>query len=95
MSPSCGLSENVHLYLKEHSPHPGHVHEHHSRVDPRPAVEGVTGEATVPGNARLLMLRGHRGQLGGSEFGQKCPQVIYGLEEEDVGVDVNNRVNVL
>lgn len=70
--------------LKEHASHPCHIHEHDARVDARPAVEGVAGEAAVPGDTGLLMLRGHGGQLGGIKLGQECPQAVYRLQEEDV-----------
>lgn len=50
-------------HLKEHAPHTCQIHEHDPRVDARPAVERVTGEAIVPGDAGLLVLWGHSSQL--------------------------------
>lgn len=82
-------------HLEVHVPHPGHVHEHDARVDARPAVERVAGEAVVPGDAGLLVLRGHGSQLGGIKLGQERPQAVDGLQEEDVRVDVHGRVDVL
>lgn len=81
--------------LKEHAPQPRHVHEHHSWVDARPAVEGVAGEAVVPGDAGLLVLRSHGGQLGGIELGEEWPQAVYGLQEEDVWIHVQDGVDAL
>ena len=81
-------------YLKERAPHPGHVHEHDPRVDARPAVERVAGEAVVPGDAGLLVLGGHGRQLGGVEARQERPQSVHGLQEEDVRVHVYDRVDV-
>lgn len=82
-------------YLKERAAHPGHVHEHDAGVDARPAVERVAGKAAVPGDARLLVLRGHGGQLGGVEPGQEGPQAVDGLQEQDVRVHVHDGVHVL
>lgn len=82
-------------YLEEHAPHPCHVHEHDSWVDSRPAVERMTGKAAVPGDAGLLVFRGHCSQLGGIKLGQEGPQVVYGLQEEDVWVHVHNWIYVL
>ena len=71
-----------------------HVHEHDPRVDARPAVERVAGEAVVPGDAGLLVLGGHGRQLGGVEARQERPQSVHGLQEEDVRVHVYDRVDV-
>lgn len=54
-------------YLEVCGPDACHVHEHDSRVDARPAIVGVAGEATVPGDAWLLVLRRHGGQLASVE----------------------------
>ena len=82
-------------HLEEHAPHPGHVHEHDPWVDARLAVVGVAGEAVVPGDAGLLVLRGHGSQLGGIKAGQEGPKAVYGLQEEDVRVHVHHGVYVL
>lgn len=89
------LIKSLSSYLKEHGPHPCHVHEHDPWVDARPAVEGVAGKAVVPSDTGFLVLRGHGGQLGGIKLGQECPQAVHRLEEEDVWVDIHNRVDVL
>lgn len=60
-------------HLEEGAPHPRHVHKHHARVDARPAVERVPSEAAVPGDAGLLVLWGHSGQLRRVQLGQEGP----------------------
>lgn len=81
--------------LEKDASQPGHVHEHDPRVDARSAVEGVSGETVVPGDAGLLVLRSHRGQLRGIKFGEEGPEAVDGLQEEDVGIDVQDGVHVL
>lgn len=86
---------NVQSYLEEKAPHSCHVHQHDSWVDACPAVERVSGETVVPGDAGLLVLRGHGCQLGGIKLGQELPQAVYRLQEEDVWVNVHNGFHVL
>lgn len=81
--------------LEIDAPQSRHVHEHDPRVDPRPAVEGVPGETVVPGDAGLLVLRGHGGQLRGVKVGEEGPEAVHGLQEEDVGIHVQDGVHVL
>lgn len=80
--------------LEEHAPQPRHVHQHDSRVDARPAVEGVAGEAVVPGDAGLLVLRSHCSQLRGIKIGEEGPEAVDGLQEQDVRIHVQDGVHV-
>lgn len=80
-------------YLEVLSPHPGHVHEHHSRVHACAPVVRVPGEAVVPSDPGLLVLRRHGGDLCGVESLQQRPDVINRSQEEDIRVDVQQRVN--
>ena len=55
----------------------------------------MSGEAVVPGDARLLVLRSHGRYVAGVEEAEEGPDLLHGLQEEDVGVDVQQRVHVL
>lgn len=81
-------------HLEEDAPQPRHVHQHDSRVDARPAVEGVAGEAVVPRDAGLLVLRSHGSQLRGIKVGEEGPEAVDGLQEEDVRIHVQDGVHV-
>lgn len=81
-------------YLKEFLPDSGHVHQHDPGVDASKAVVRVPGEAVVPANPWLLVFGGHGGQVAGIEAGEEGPDLVHGMQEEDVRVHVQHRVHV-
>lgn len=52
-------------------------------------------KTVVPADARLLVFRRHGSQVGGVEAGEEFPNLLHRLQENDVRVDVEQRVHLL
>ena len=90
-----GVVEWQNLFDKLELSHPGEVHEHDARVEAQSTVVGVPSESVVPAHIGFFMFRRQSCQMCAVEQLEMAPDRFEFVDEQDVGVDVQQRVDCL
>lgn len=84
-----------HLSFPIEVTHSGEIHQHDARIDAKRTVKGMSGEAIVPADAAVLLLRTKGYHLAGVEFAEEFPNMPDRRQEQGIGVHVEHGLNSL